>query len=272
MHPSSPDLPGKIPMNRPVLALDFDGVLCNGLNEYFTISAYVYKELCPDIGCTSNLEPFREWFYRLRPVITHGWEMPLLLHGLVTGADIQEMARHWPQVQQRLLSRTGWSANELGQRVDRERDAWIERDEAGWLALHDFYAGVVARVQDWLAGTSVQLAIVTTKQERFVQALFKGMGVTWPSEWLYGKTLAQPKTAILQTLHQQYGVLGFVEDRWEALTAVQHIPALQTIPLYLATWGYTTPQQVELATQVGIQPLTLAEFCDPHYPWHRGND
>ncbi len=259
-------------VKQPVLALDFDGVLCNGLNEYFTVSASVYQKLCPDIGCTGNLEPFREWFYHLRPVITHGWEMPLLLHGLVTGEDIQAMETAWPQVQARLLAATGWSATDLGQWVDRERDDWIRRDESSWLSLHEFYAGVIDRVRAWLASPSFQPVIVTTKQERFVQALFQAVGVTWPPAWLYGKTAAQPKTAILQALHRDYGVIGFVEDRWEALTAVQQVPTLQTIPLYLATWGYTTPQQVESATQAGIQPLTLAELTDPQYPWQRGTD
>ncbi|APB33847.1 hypothetical protein GlitD10_1524 [Gloeomargarita lithophora Alchichica-D10] len=258
--------------NPPVLALDFDGVLCDGLNEYFTVSAQVYRELCPNIGCTSNLEPFRDWFYRLRPVITHGWEMPLLLHGLLGGEDIQEMETAWPQVRARLLATTGWTAQELGQQVDGRRDAWIERDEAEWLSLHEFYAGVVTQVQGWLAGAPFQPVIVTTKQERFVQALWSGVGVTWPEAWLYGKTLAQPKTEILRALQRQYGVMGFVEDRWEALTAVPKVAELQDIPLFLATWGYNTPQQAQLASPWGIQPLTLAEFCDPTYPWCRSND
>ncbi len=259
-------------MALPVLALDFDGVLCDGLNEYFTVSAKVYRELCPEIGCTGNLEPLREWFYRLRPVITHGWEMPLLLHGLMAGEDIQAMESAWPQVQQRLLRETGWTAQDLGQRVDEMRDAWIARDEQEWLSLHEFYGGVVAQVQRWLTTTPFQPVIVTTKQERFVQALWSGVGVTWPEQWLYGKTLAQPKTQILQKLHQQYGVIGFVEDRWEALTAVQQVPALQNIPLFLATWGYNTPAQAQSARQLGIQPLNLGEFCDPQSPWCRGND
>jgi hypothetical protein len=254
-------------LTRPLLALDFDGVLCDGLAEYFAISAQVYRELCPDIGCTSNLEPFREWFYRLRSVITHGWEMPLLLHGLLVGEDVAALATDWPQVQQRLLATTGWTAQALGQQVDRARDAWMEQDEPGWLSLHRFYPGVVAQVQKWLTADRLQPVIVTTKQERFVLALLAGVGVAWPQTWLYGKTVNQPKTTILQTLHQQYGVIGFVEDRLEALTAVQQVPALQDVPLFLATWGYNTPQQAQLATQKGIQPLTLAEFCDPHCPW-----
>ncbi|WP_448380478.1 HAD family hydrolase [Gloeomargarita sp.] len=250
-----------------LLALDFDGVLCDGQEEYFAISAQVYRELCPDIGCTGNLEPFREWFYRLRPVITHGWEMPLLLHGLVVGEDLEVMATAWSQVQQRLLAATGWSAEMLGQRVDRTRDAWIAQDEAGWLARHHFYPGVVAQVQRWLTAAPFQPVIVTTKQERFVLALFAGAGIAWPPAWLYGKTLDQPKTAILQALHQQHKVIGFVEDRLEALTAVQQIAALRDIPLFLATWGYNTPAQAQWAAQQGIRPLTLAEFCHPDCPW-----
>ncbi|MEN9206704.1 MAG: hypothetical protein Q6L50_05785 [Gloeomargarita sp. GMQP_bins_120] len=251
----------------PLLALDFDGVLCDGLAEYFAVSAAVYCQWCPEVGCQGRLASFREAFYRLRPVVTHGWEMPLLLHALVQGEDPQTLATDWPQVQQRLLRETGWSPQELGQAVDVTRDAWIAQDEQGWLALHSFYPGVAAQVQRWLTQAPFVPVIVTTKQERFVQALWQSVGITWPEKWLYGKSAGEPKTTTLQRLRQQAPVLGLVEDRLETLLAVQQTPALQDVPLFLATWGYTTPAQMATARQHGIQLLTLAEFGDPTLPW-----
>jgi hypothetical protein len=64
-----------------ILALDFDGVLCDGMIEYFQISKRTYETLWPEI----IPEDFFPSFSQLRPVIETGWEMPLLLRSLVLG-------------------------------------------------------------------------------------------------------------------------------------------------------------------------------------------
>ena len=63
-----------------VLALDFDGVLCDGMREYFETSRRTHGKAWP-----GEPVPGEEWyaaFRRLRPVIFSGWEMPLLLRAI----------------------------------------------------------------------------------------------------------------------------------------------------------------------------------------------
>ncbi len=243
-----------------LLALDFDGVLCNGLREYFQTSWRVYQQVWPaPVVPPATLE---QQFAQLRPVITVGWEMPVLLRAILEGIPLAEIQEHWPAVRDRLLELYQLSSADLGQRVDGLRDAWIRTDWQSWLTLHEFYEGVVAAVQRWQA-QGQPLAIVTTKEQRFVSYLLEQVGLTFPVTAIYGKEQQQPKTTILQQLQSEYGEpLWFVEDRLGALLQVAATPDLASAHLFLATWGYTTAadrQQVQGHPR--IQPLTLPEFC-----------
>src|SRR5215510_9985384 len=66
-----------------ILALDFDGVLCDGMREYFEASRRAYRRVWPDENAPGK-ELFPA-FRALRPVIMTGWEMPLLLRAIVVG-------------------------------------------------------------------------------------------------------------------------------------------------------------------------------------------
>ena len=69
-----------------ILALDFDGVLCDGMREYFETTRRTYLKVWPtDIVPGEDLFPA---FRTLRPVIMTGWEMPILLRAIVHGHPI----------------------------------------------------------------------------------------------------------------------------------------------------------------------------------------
>ena len=74
-----------------VLALDFDGVLCDGLVEYFQTAWQTYTQVWA-VDETPPPPGMAGAFYRLRPVIETGWEMPVLIRAMVEG-DFSELAR-----------------------------------------------------------------------------------------------------------------------------------------------------------------------------------
>ena len=71
--------------------------------------------------------------------------------------------------------------------LDGLRDNSIAEDLAGWLSLHRFYPGVADRLQSLLQESPVKVAIVTTKEGRFVRELLQLAGVQMPSELIFGK-------------------------------------------------------------------------------------
>lgn len=245
------------------LALDFDGVLCDGLQEQFLVSWQAYGQLWP----TSQGEPdggLAPLFYQLRPVITVGWEMPILLRAIMKGFTPQDIFSGWSALCDRLLRDEDLNARELGQLVDHLRDLWLARDEQGWLGQHRFYPGVIQTLGRWLAEGpgGIKTVIVTTKETRFVVALLRDAGVEFPQELIFGKDRRQPKTVILEQLYQVEATpLWFVEDRLGALQKVAALPTLDRIELFLAGWGYNTVGDRQAASQDRrIHLLDLDQF------------
>ncbi len=90
-----------------ILALDFDGVLCDGMGEYFETSRRTYAKAWPEEPAPGDelLPAFR----RLRPVIMTGWEMPLLLRAIVKARPEAAILRDWAAVRDELV-RSGRSS------------------------------------------------------------------------------------------------------------------------------------------------------------------
>ena len=84
-----------------ILTLDFDGVLCDGMQEYFEASRRTYMHIWPDEHAPG--EELFAAFRDLRPVIMTGWEMPLLLRALAQGRPPGAMLQHWEAVRDELM-------------------------------------------------------------------------------------------------------------------------------------------------------------------------
>lgn len=253
-----------------ILALDFDGVICNGLIEYFETAWRTYCQIwsppsqtyAPDLAAS---------FYGLRPVIETGWEMPVLIRALLVGIPKEKIVQDWSGIAQQLLKEAGLVAADVGKKLDQLRDEWIATDLASWLSLHRFYPGVVERLRLLLA-SPVQPVIVTTKEGRFVKALLQQQGVQMPEQWIIGKESKRPKhQTIRELIGRRTGTpsdLWFVEDRLKTLQLVQQQLDLDSVKLYLADWGYNTVAEREVARHdPKIRLLSLSQFAQDFSAW-----
>lgn len=255
-----------------ILALDFDGVICDGLIEYFQTAWRTYCQIwkpaktVPDSDLASS-------FYRVRPAIETGWEMPLLIRALLTGITAEQILLDWPNIVPQLMTENGLKAASVGAMLDGLRDHWIAEDLAGWLSLHRFYPGVAESLQK-LQGRGVKIAIVTTKEGRFVRELLQLAGVTMPSELIFGKEYNKPKHQILREFMTAAGknsTIWFVEDRLKTLLSVKQQPDLSEVRLFLADWGYNTLAEREsVAQNPPVQLLSLSQFSADFADWLSG--
>ena len=252
-----------------ILALDFDGVICDGMIEYFQTAWRTYcqiwkpAETKPDPDLAAS-------FYQVRPAIETGWEMPLLIRALLTGITIEQILQEWPDIVPHLLTENNLKAQSVGAMLDGLRDNWIAEDLAGWLSLHRFYPGVADRLH-CLQESSVKVAIVTTKEGRFVRELLQLAGVQMPSELIFGKEYNKPKHQILREFLAASGedsTIWFVEDRLKTLLSVKQQPDLSQVRLFLADWGYNTLAERESAAQnPPVQLLSLSQFAGDFSDW-----
>lgn len=249
------------------LALDFDGVICDGLVEYFQTAWQAYCELFQ----TQQQNPpagLAERFYPLRPVIESGWEMPILLHALQVGYGDGDILRNWGAIAPHLTQAANLDPAHVAAVVDGVRDRWIHQDLDGWLSQHRFYPGVIERIQQ-AQQAGLELLIISTKEGRFIQQLLSQAGLNLEPRQILGKEVKRPKYQTLQQLQAKVPVpIWFIEDRINALMLVKQQPDLDGVSLFLAAWGYNTVAEKQQARQDSrIALLELETFSQAFDSW-----
>src|SRR2546425_2200764 len=180
--------------------------------EYFAAAWRAWRRLRPSVAPAPPAGLF-ESFARVRPVVESGWEMPLVIMALLSGASETDLLENWQPAP--LLVELGLPREDIAAVVDRVRDEWIAIDEADWLDHHRFYPGAIERLRRLRAGPT-RLVVVTTKEGRFARKLLGRQGVDLGDGDVYGKEAGQSKPAILRGLAEPRSTahrLWFVEDR-----------------------------------------------------------
>jgi hypothetical protein len=248
-----------------ILALDFDGVLCDGMAEYFETSRRTARKVWP--GEPVPGDELLPAFRRVRPVIMTGWEMPLLLRAITHGRPEADILRDWEGVRDRELA-TEPRARELGSlltsTLDEVRREWIAADRAGWIGRNVPYCGLDDLRR--LVGEPESAVLVTTKEGEFARLILDDWGVRLAD--IQGKEAGTHKCDNLRALidayvtaHGQRPRVWFVEDRFETLQHVTTHPDLENVGLFLAAWGYNTPRTRAAAQASGrVHLLELDRF------------
>jgi len=261
-----------------ILALDFDGVVCDGRPEYFETAWQAYVAAWPQPLTTTRPAAVAERFAGLRPLIESGWEMPLMVHALLAGVEAPALeSRHgWLEAAPALMKTAGVGAETLGRALNRVRDEWFARDSPDWLAHHRFYPGVPDKLAALLDGPT-KAVIVTTKTARFARALLVGADPRLAAMTVIGREPGQPvpKPAILRRLADAHGLgtdaagVWFVEDMLETLEATARRADVAGVRLFLCDWGYNTPaDRARVAAGDGrIRLLSLERFAAPLGTW-----
>jgi hypothetical protein len=230
-----------------ILALDFDGVLCDGMAEYFETSRRTSARVWPGEP-VPNDEVFPT-FRRLRPVIMTGWEMPLLLRAIGQGRPESDIVRNWTGVRDEEAGSRSHSREELisllTKTLDEVRREWIAADRPGWIRRNASYCGLDELRR--LVGEPERCVLVTTKEGEFARLILDEWRVKLAD--IQGKEAGTHKCDNLRTLIDEYTKargrrprVWFLEDRLETLEHVTTHLDLEDVGLYLAAWGYNAPE------------------------------
>eukprot|EP00238_Polyblepharides_amylifera_P002717 CAMPEP_0196580380 /NCGR_PEP_ID=MMETSP1081-20130531/28593_1 /TAXON_ID=36882 /ORGANISM="Pyramimonas amylifera, Strain CCMP720" /LENGTH=263 /DNA_ID=CAMNT_0041900231 /DNA_START=251 /DNA_END=1042 /DNA_ORIENTATION=+ len=253
-----------------LLALDFDGVLCDSCGESSLSAWKASEKLWPQIFAgtsedrkSSLLNDMRV----VRPVVETGYENMLLLRALIEERNTPaELLAGWSTFHPQLMEEWGLDRADMVNKFGEVRDRWIADDFEGWLAPNEFYPGVLDSTRVAMESSSCEVYIVTTKQARFTSALMAGMaGLPFEDDRIHSTTVsAAPKTHILSMLQENVGngrELHFVEDKLSTLQKVIQDSSLDAWNLYLVDWGYNTTEEREWAqANSRIQLIGIDEF------------
>jgi len=244
-----------------ILALDFDGVICNGLREYFQSSQKSYQKMWSDFPD----QKLAEKFYQLRPVIEHGWEMPVLLRALILEYSDQDILNNWSEICDQIVKIEGLNPQKIAQELDQVRDQWINSDLEVWLSLQTPYQGIIETLKN-IIDSSPLLYIISTKEGRFIHQFLGRYNISLSQNYIIGKECKLPKYETIRLIIEKEKVnpaeIWFIEDRLNTLNLMAKQADLKNVQLFLADWGYNTEQMRNLTKYHDrIKLLSLDQFC-----------
>ena len=257
-------------MNRNVIALDFDGVICDSAAEC-VVSAYgAYVEAKgEEFDPMESVVPdyFRDGFYRLRPLIRDGRDYVMILYLLDLGVPIEDQDDFDHALETRLPDLLHIFGVEDGPGLEasfqKYRAGFRGRDEGGWMDRNPLYGGMkeALSLRD---GDMSRLFVTTSKPSTVAKEILEHNGFTLPEGHVLGKDMvgrSPDKNVHMRLVSEASGVgyedIHFVDDQ------VAHLESAMGLGVncYLASYGYTTEKQVDKARGLRIEVLEEEELA-----------
>lgn len=216
-----------------ILALDFDGVICDSVKEH-AVSSWLASML---LTHSEQIEPhqipddYYNYFCIERPELEVGYQ------GVQIALNYQN------------IDHSGsFSVEQLSDALSQIRDARFEQSPENWCRESPFYPGVAEALRLWIENSNKRVYIVTKKLRRYTQALLLNNKIDFPVEHLHGLEDG-PKEDCLRRLQLEYPneSIYFVEDRLATLERIANIPEFRPLHLVFASWGYSSADQRQKA-------------------------
>jgi phosphoglycolate phosphatase-like HAD superfamily hydrolase len=242
-----------------ILALDFDGVLCDSAREAYRVAVETYASEWPEhrlpAGAAGDAALYAR-FLEAMPLGNRAEDYGVILAAVARGVPLPDQAAydafHATIAPERLRA--------FHRAFYRVRAAWAERDPAGWLAEMRPYPGLGALLRR-RAG-EVRLAIATAKDRASVRRLLQSHGIAdlFADELVLDKEAGEKKREHVATLAGRAGCppaeVTFVDDKVNHLEDVAPLGAR----CVLAAWGYNGPRERRIAEARGFLVCGLDDF------------
>jgi len=246
-----------------VLALDFDGVICDSAGEMAVAAWRAGQVFWPEWQTPEPPSDLIDKFRSLRPVVVTGYQSIALMRLLYCQRSMMQIRVDFPRLEEDLFAALGESRENLIRQFGLTRDLWIAEDPAGWRSKHFFYPGIVTALR-YALNQGHEIFILSTKQVRFTVRLLHDADIAIPVSRISGLEKGRTKDDLLLELYlqsQRGDTWYFVEDRPEALLQAAQRPELKNVHCLLAAWGYNFPEErQECISHPAIDVIDLPHF------------
>jgi len=231
-------------MGKPVVFLDFDGVICDSVDECF-VSSWMsyshYRESEPTEVSLSDYQTFRSY----RPFIRGGADYLLLQRCIDLGIHLSNQDDFDRQVE--IVGEKGM--DEFHRQFYAIRTELLKKDKAFWLKLNRFFP----EVKQPLHSLTAPAWILTTKEASFAHEIIISQGFDWSLDKIIcsGK---ERKVEIIENIIEKDQSAVFIDDQIDHFTGRVD----PRISCYLASWGYVKPEWLKEDVEV----LTLEGFAE----------
>ena len=253
-----------------ILALDFDGVLCDSSREVFVVAVDTYSAIEPESALLETLMPLRNDAVsggdRFRDHETYQRFLDLLPLGNRAedfGVSLQAIERDTPITDQEAYDSFyrevgGEWMDGFHRRFYECRSSLRAADLPAWLRLHLPYPGFAETLHRHTDRT--RPAVATAKDRESVRLLLGELGFEsdFDPELVLDKEAGVDKTQHLRALQErtraEFHEITFVDDKVNHLVRVAELGVRPV----LAGWGFNTNREHKLARELGFDVADLA--------------
>lgn len=231
------------------IAIDFDGVICDSVNEASLTAWEAGRKIWPDIFFGSPSPYFYKNYRSWRPVIHDCYELILLAYFINTSLKRSDLSNCLPSTEtfHKFLevfeneNTVPFSREEGLTIIGDTRDSLVAKNTNEWQKSNPFYPGITEALAKGQTSKDHTLHIVTKKPRRFVHLLLSYNGLSWSDNLLYAGEDGDKKDYLQKILlNNASQSVTFIEDRLETLLGVEASNELDSVKLFLAEWGYIT--------------------------------
>jgi phosphoglycolate phosphatase-like HAD superfamily hydrolase len=239
-------------MAAPRLIMDFDGVVCDALEECALVTWLGVHPPSPRVAVSSQLTAMPRGFVdRFRNI--RGFAR-LLEHFLVAHRPAAARITTRPQFETAFRAIARAYVREFSRGASGARQRCREEEPSFWLDLHTVYPGIAELLRD-RAG---EVAVVTAKDESSVRAILEHHGLGDAVAEVIGE--CGRKADAVRDLCARHGVssatVTFVDDNLANVAAV----AATGASAHWAMWGYHTAHDLADAARAGVRRLELGDL------------
>ena len=239
-----------------LLVLDFDGVICDSIDENYAVSWVAYHTLFRKDAAASSPASRRD-FARLRPFIRSSEDFLIIQEVLSTGSTLKDQAEF-----DELWRRAGAERRAAFRKLFyQERSEMLARDRASLLALNRLYPHVKEAFSVLAKGAPFY--VLSTKEPQFIEEILSANQIRMARERILFSD-KEPKLATTERLRAEGGFKEaiLVEDQVDHLRDNRN-PRVRGL---LAAWGYVReewlrePLAAPVITAEGFLALVENEF------------
>jgi len=252
--------------HQKLILFDFDGVIVNGMEEYWFSSRVACEKYLLNNSKNLNTDKYIDVpkiFIEIRPWVKYGWEMVLITHEIfkkckpLNKLTKNSFLENYEENCSKLLLEYSWNSIELQRCLDEARVFQIKNDFKKWISLHRPFNEVVSFIK-YAKDKGYKIGVISTKGKTFTSKILSNLDI-FP-ELTFGYESGS-KVDIISNLSLNYDIKGFVEDRRKTLSDILKNDQTKFINCYLAEWGYLkSTDKIDLPQ--GIKLLKIKNLED----------
>ena len=246
-----------------ILALDFDGVICDSAQEVFLVGLRTFSSFFPDSTLVTRfltgepsdreLDALFSAFTELLPLGNRAEDFGVALRSLdneVAITDQDDYDRYYAGLEPEWL-------RSFHREFYEQRAALRDHNRDAWIRLHSAYTEFTDQLVP--IAERVKLALVTAKDHPSARLLLAhfGLDALFPPELVLDKETGVRKSDHLGVLQARSGVpfeaITFIDDKVNHLLEVAGLG----VGRVLAGWGYNTQREHDIARSHGIPVATF---------------